>query len=70
MNISIKTPNAGVVSIRPDNFATVCPLFFTQFANTKERIAARRYCNAEGWIEWAEEQFVPDPKILAFLRTI
>jgi len=72
MNISIKTPASGVVGIQPDILADVCPMWFVSTTNQKQKIAGRRYCKAEGWIELAEENLDPplDPDVGEFLRKI
>jgi len=71
MTVNIKTPIGLFVSIQPDVFADVCPIWFLSGKTTREqRKAVRRYCDAEGWIDLAERRFVVNTEIKEFLNSL
>ena len=69
MNITIKIPSVGIVSIMPDCGWPECPIYI-QAGNHAAYRMARRYCKAEGWIELAEEDWSPDAAVVAFIESI
>ena len=72
MTVNIKTPIGIWISIRPDVYSDVCPIFYPAgcLPPFPHRKATRRYCNAEGWIDLAERRIVEDPEVSAFLNSI